>query len=226
MKDYRYQGRHNNAVKEAIQPAKTIATSVVNTFADTKHEIDLSVDLSKKPSQNNQGFNVAPPGFLRKQAAKESCQLLIGELKEKESAVDGLTTNLDQLKNKIPVTQQLQVMLTKLRGPRTKSGRALDFDDSLEVEIGPDTIHESDMKDETPRNLHGDKGLIVIKHGLKTSFTIGLASGIHCVIRHHPSDVAGDVTSSEWCIIEIDGKAFSDKGDSGACVFGLEGLAA
>ncbi|KAI1015449.1 hypothetical protein LB504_010954 [Fusarium proliferatum] len=249
--EYRYTSGQNIVAKDVIQPAKLTGDRVVDSFASKKHGFDMSVDLTAKPSHSNPDFKAARPGFLRKQAVMQSCQPLIDELNKGGSAVvgrvefsplmelcpqglrfkdwalvelsqDGFTTGLAQLKNKVPVTQKLQVMLTEISGSMTKSGRSLDFDDSLEVEIGPDTIDGSDLEDATHRNLRGDKGLIVMKHGLKTGFTIGLANGIHSVIRH-ASDVVGDVTSSEWCIIGMDGKAFSDVGDSGACVFDLEG---
>ncbi|KAF5257252.1 hypothetical protein FOXYS1_12230 [Fusarium oxysporum] len=249
--EYRYPGRHNSVAKDVIQPGKNTRRRVLDSFTSRKNGLDMSVDLTAKPSYDNPAFKAARPSFLLKQTVMQSCEAPIGELKKEGSVVlgrvefsppmelcsqglklrdwalvelsqDSFTTNLGQLRNKVPVTRKLQDMLTDILGPMTKSGRSLDFDDSLEVAIGPHIIPESDVEDATPRNLRGDKGLVVMKHGLKTGFTIGLANGIHSVIRH-ASGVAGDVISSEWCIIGIDAKAFSDTGDSGACVFDLEG---
>ncbi|KAF5633266.1 uncharacterized protein FTJAE_7230 [Fusarium tjaetaba] len=122
---------------------------------------------------------------------------------------DGFTTKLSELRNKIPVTLALRLMVHRVPGSAIDRVQRLHFGTSLEVAVGPRVI---------PRSEQDDRGLVVMKHGKTSGFTMGRANGIQSLIR------VKDVTSSEWCIIGMDGqKPFSAEGDAGACVFDLQG---
>ncbi|KAF4467626.1 hypothetical protein FALBO_5494 [Fusarium albosuccineum] len=67
-----------------------------------------------------------------------------------------------------------------------------------------------------------DPVLVVAKRGQVSGLTIGCANEVRSVTR--VTDGEADYISEEWCITHIDGCShFSEPGDSGACVFGLDG---
>ncbi|EMT72117.1 hypothetical protein FOC4_g10003970 [Fusarium odoratissimum] len=129
-----------------------------------------------------------------------------------ELAQDSFTTRLSELRNKIPVTQDLSSLVSKIPASPTEMACRLRFSASHELAIGPIII---------PGSEQGPPGLVILKHGRTTGFTVGRANGVHSVLRH-AFEIAEEVVSSEWCIVGL-GNAFSDKGDSGAVVFDLEG---
>lgn len=79
---------------------------------------------------------------------------------------------------------------------------------------------------EEARSL-GDPAILVAKHGMRTGFTVGFATGIKSLTRQPTDDQ--EFQSEEWCIIGQKQyehgcrEDFSDKGDSGSCVWDLEG---
>ncbi|KAH7216865.1 uncharacterized protein BKA55DRAFT_717775 [Fusarium redolens] len=249
-KEYRYQDGHNTITKDVIQPRKNILSNIVEEFRSKKEALDLTIDLTAKPLYNTVSYQALRVGNLREQTLRQSCQPRIDQFDQKGCAILGhvvfsppielcsqrlrlrdwalielsqdiFTTKLSELRNKVPVTQKLSLMLGEVKELLATTALRLDFTYSLEVAIGPRMVPESDLEDALSRTPTEGKGLIVIKHGFKTGFTIGRANGIRSVIRY-ASEAVGEVISSEWCIIGID-KAFSEKGDSGACIFDLEG---
>ncbi|KAF9778096.1 hypothetical protein IL306_004259 [Fusarium sp. DS 682] len=243
--------RHEDATttsKEVIQPGTNTLISTVRKFNAANSANNESIELTLKPFYNTSKWQDERSVFLQKQSLYRSCQPHIDQLENGVSAVlgrvefsppielysgrirdwalvelsqDSFTTNLIELRNKIPVTQELRTAVCRIDGAKTRSGMSLRFDTDLEVVIGPRIIPESDLEDTSPRNIHGDRGLVVMKHGKTTKHTIGLGSGIQSVIRR-PFEDGEDMISREWCVIGLDG-AFSARGDSGACVCDLEG---
>lgn len=90
------------------------------------------------------------------------------------------------------------------------------------------TLPETEMTKpfEEARSL-GDPAILVATHGRTTGFTVGLATGIKSLTRQ-PID-GYEFQSEEWCIIgqkrDQQGRRvdFSWNGDSGSCVWDLEG---
>ncbi|KAJ4003297.1 hypothetical protein NW752_012243 [Fusarium irregulare] len=79
------------------------------------------------------------------------------------------------------------------------------------IDIGPDTIPDEEI------------GLteFVMKYGAVTHYTLGKANAVKSVVRQATPD--GQCHhSTEWGIVGI-GKAFSEPGDSGSCVFNRHG---
>ncbi|KAM0082398.1 hypothetical protein ACKRZS_005382 [Fusarium odoratissimum] len=216
-------------------------SKLVGRFKGRKEAIDETIKEMAKPAYDAPGFQDKLPDFLQEQILLQSCQprmeqfdneacTVIGRVEFSppielcsqrlrlrdwalvELAQDSFTTKLSELRNKVPVTQDLSSLVSKIPASPTEMASRLRFSASHELAIGPIIIPGSE---ETP------PGLFVLKHGRTTGFTIGRANGVHSVLRH-AFEIAEEVVSSEWCIVGF-GNAFSDKGDSGAVVFDLEG---
>ncbi|KAL5593144.1 hypothetical protein FOBRF1_012246 [Fusarium oxysporum] len=237
-KEYRYYD--GNDTKYVLQPGSDNLSKLVGRFKGRKEAIDETIKEMAKPAYDAPGFQDKLPDFLQEQILLQSCQprmeqfdneacAVIGRVEFSppielcsqrlrlrdwalvELAQDSFTTKLSELRNKVPVTQDLSSLVSKIPASPTEMARRLRFSASHELAIGPIIIPGSE---ETP------PGLFVLKHGRTTGFTIGRANGVHSVLRH-AFEIAEEVVSSEWCIVGL-GNAFSDKGDSGAVVFDLE----
>ncbi|KAF5251024.1 hypothetical protein FANTH_3785 [Fusarium anthophilum] len=245
LKEYRHGD--GNETKCVRHPGSNSLSRLVERFKDAKGGIDETILEMAKPAYADPECQAKLPDFLQEQALLQSCQPRMEQFDGEVSAVIGhvefsppiglcsqglrvrdwalvelaqesFTTNLSKLRNKLPVTLELRLMLKRIPDVPARLPLRLRFS-SNEVAIGPDLIPECELKGTAPSP--SGETLFVIKHGLKTKFTIGIANGIDSVTRY-TSDV-GDVISSEWCIIGTNGEAFSGAGDSGACVFDPEG---
>ncbi|KAF5704145.1 hypothetical protein FMUND_12688 [Fusarium mundagurra] len=239
---YRYQA--GNDTRDVLQPGGNNLYNLVGRFKTQKATIDESIEVFRKPLYNTPESQPKIQELLQEQRLLQSCQPYIDQFSNDvcpvlgrvefsppielcsqhdrlkdwalvELSQDSFTTKLSKLRNKIPVTHQLQFMVKHVPVSPARRPLRLDFSHSHELAIGPLPIPEPELKAASPPGE-----LFVVKHGKTTGFTVGRANGIHSLIRH-ANDVIGDVTSSEWCI--IGDNAFSDDGDSGACVFDLEG---
>ncbi|KAF5591519.1 uncharacterized protein FSUBG_10445 [Fusarium subglutinans] len=245
LKEYRHGD--GNDTKYVRQPGSNSLSRLVERFKVAKGGIDETIVEMAKPAYADPKCQAKLPDFLQEQLLLQSCQPRMEQFYGEVSAVVGhvefsppiglcsqglrvrgwalvelaqesFTTNLSKLRNKIPVTKKLQDLVGNVPVLPARRPLWLRFS-SNEVAIGPDLIPECELKGTAPSP--SGETLFVIKHGLKTKFTIGIANGIHSVARY-TSDI-GDVISSEWCIIGTNGDAFSDAGDSGACVFDPDG---
>ncbi|GJC89372.1 hypothetical protein ColLi_12210 [Colletotrichum liriopes] len=93
------------------------------------------------------------------------------------------------------------------------------------ITLANNVIPVSEMEHPTTLNVEDEATMIVGKRGRGSGLTWGLSSGIRSVIRC-PSSLSHEVYSDEWCIVGADGllgSAFSTGGDSGACVWDVQG---
>ncbi|KAF4423769.1 hypothetical protein F53441_14245 [Fusarium austroafricanum] len=245
--EYRY--RDGNDTKHVHQPGKGSLNRIVADLKEKKEAMDQTIEEMAKPFYKTPEYQANLSDFLRQQTSLQSCQPRVAQFDNERCAVlgrvefsppiercsqdrrlrdwalielsqDSFATRLSVLRNKVPVTLGLQSMVNEIPGlPRP---RQLRFSASLELAIGPSIIPESELDGTILRNIYGDTSLVVIKHGLTTGFTIGHANGIHSVTRR-VAELARETISREWCVIGLHSNAFSQEGDSGACVFDLEG---
>lgn len=84
-------------------------------------------------------------------------------------------------------------------------------------------VPESEIRQPTQRNAHGDPAMPVIKNGLTTGTTVGWVNGLKSLVRHYDHyDI--DFTSLETTIMPYGGRgAFSDGGDSGSMIVDRKG---
>jgi hypothetical protein len=73
-----------------------------------------------------------------------------------------------------------------------------------------------------------EDAILVAKYGAMTGLTVGLGSTLKSLTRRTGE---GDIISEEWCIISAASvkdrdQSFSDKGDSGSCIWDLDGRVA
>ncbi|KAF5631931.1 hypothetical protein F25303_9580 [Fusarium sp. NRRL 25303] len=236
LEEYRYQDGNNT--KDVLQPGENTLYGLVEDFKSKKATTDAIIELYSKPLYNTPENQPELQAKLRMRSLLQSCEPYMNQFDNNvcpvlgrvefspriklcsqqhkrlrdwalvELAQDNFTTSLSELRNKIPVTLGLQLMIERVPGDAIEMVNRLHFGSSLELAIGPIPI---------PEREGTEPNLFVMKHGGSTGFTIGLANGIHPVIRR----ISG--VSTEWCIIGMNGEAFTATGDTGACVFDLKG---
>lgn len=90
------------------------------------------------------------------------------------------------------------------------------------LQLVDDLIPLSEMNDPEYTNLANDPSILVGKQGAKTGVTWGWSNSARSITRH-PSG-REELISEEWCIVPVhDSRAFSQPGDSGSCVWDLDG---
>ncbi|KAJ9414973.1 hypothetical protein QL093DRAFT_2105520 [Fusarium oxysporum] len=221
FKEYRYYD--GSDTKYVLQPGSDNLSKLVGRFKGKKEAIDETIKEMAKPAYDAPEFQEKLPDFLQEQTLLQSCQPRMEQFDNEACAVIGrvefsppieLCSQRLRLRDWALVELAQDSFTTKLRSlplrPRWPVGYA--FSASNELAIGPIII---------PGSEQDPPGLVVLKHGRTTGFTIGRANGVHSVLRH-AFEIAEEVISSEWCIVGL-GNAFSDRGDSGAVVFDLEG---
>ncbi|RSL81788.1 hypothetical protein CDV31_016999 [Fusarium ambrosium] len=94
------------------------------------------------------------------------------------------------------------------------------FEKGVELSLSG-IIAETSMVNPPDMGLCHESGLVVAKLGGKSNLTLGCSNEVNSVTRRPFGDRK---ISEEWCIVSIDGEGkFSKPGDSGACVFDLNG---
>ncbi|KAI1023675.1 hypothetical protein LB505_011232 [Fusarium chuoi] len=238
LEEYRYQD--GNDTRDVLQPGENTLCGLVEDFKCKKATSDAIIELYSKPLYNTPENQPGLQAKLRMRSLLQSCEPYMNQFDNNvcpvlgrvefsprielysqqhkrlrdwalvEVAQDSFTTSLSELRNKIPVTLGLQLMVEHVPGDAIEMVNRLHFESSLDLAIGPVVIPQGELEGPSPN-------LCVMKHGGSTGFTIGLANGIHSVIRR----ISG--VSTEWCIIGMNDEAFTATGDTGACVFDLKG---
>ncbi|KAH8831567.1 hypothetical protein DL96DRAFT_1552860 [Flagelloscypha sp. PMI_526] len=84
-------------------------------------------------------------------------------------------------------------------------------------------IPEDYMTHPTTLDKKGQPCLLVVKTGNETGTTIGRANGLESVVRQYSPLREVIQTSLEWCILPHGSPCFTDNGDSGSIVAGIDG---
>lgn len=140
------------------------------------------------------------------------------------------SSDLGRLRNRVVAPKKLHLEVKdKTRAEFGEVSCTLACDKANTVAL-VGTIPDKEMYDEhfqaISASLH-EPAIMVLKNGQKTGLTIGLASQVKSVVRRPHGDIS--VVSEEWCILghkknnEGRREAFSEPGDSGACVFDTHG---
>ncbi|KAF5011240.1 hypothetical protein FDECE_2639 [Fusarium decemcellulare] len=144
---------------------------------------------------------------------------------------DWALIQIHQSKHEQPVASLRNMSVMSNLGDQSRRfvrSKALVLEDDF-FEMGKDlelrgliTETEMDAPATDRSNSREDPVLVVAKRGQATGLTIGCSNEVRSVTRvTHEGE---EYISEEWCITHFDGQsAFSKEGDSGACVFGLDG---
>lgn len=138
---------------------------------------------------------------------------------------DKHATPLTSLPNRVYLGPGGQAFIKKRALKWTRIRRFQAYYDEHGVTLSG-TIPETEMRGPCPSSIDDETGIFVIKYGPASELTTGISNRIKSLTRW-PCPGGGEYRSEEWCIVGHgrgdDRVAFSADGDSGSCVFDIQG---
>lgn len=98
----------------------------------------------------------------------------------------------------------------------------MDLVESLDAD-GFLRLHGRGLPREPPFNTAGRISVLVAKRGQHTGLSFGITNEIEAVQRTPHTKDGSRVISLHWLVLDFKGGQFSQKGDSGSCVFDMTG---